>query len=55
MDTFAAWMKVCDWIAAIVTGGMMTDDFPDYDWRSSWEWGDHPAQAVRAAATREVS
>lgn len=51
MDTYAAWLKVCDWLTATVTGGMMTDDFPDYDWRGAFEWGDHPTFAVRGCVT----
>lgn len=49
MDTYAAWLKVCDWVTAFVTEGMMTDDFPDYDWRACWHWGDSPTQAVSGA------
>ncbi len=51
MDTFAAWVKVCDWVMAFVTEGMMTDDFPDFDWRAAFEWGDTPQAAVRGAIT----
>lgn len=43
------WLKLCDWIAALVTEGMMTDDFPDFDWHGAWVWGEHPSRAVGAA------
>lgn len=48
MDAYAAWLKVCDWLAAVATEGMMHDDFPDFDWLEAYEWGDHPAVAVKA-------
>lgn len=46
MDAFAAWVRVCDWLLAVCTEGMMHDDFPDYDWRACFDWGDPPANAV---------
>lgn len=49
MDAFAAWLKVCDWLVAFATGGMMTDDFPEYPWLECYEWGDHPVRAVQGA------
>jgi hypothetical protein len=52
MDAFAAWLKICDWLTAFVTEGMMTDDFPDYDWRSAFDWGDPPQVAVSGAVVR---
>lgn len=52
MDAFAAWVRVCDWVMAFATEGMMTDDFPDFDWRSAFEWGCTPYMAVRGAITR---
>lgn len=52
MGTFAAWIRVCDWLTAVCTEGMMTDDFPEYDWRGAWEWGDHPTRAVSGALFR---
>lgn len=27
----------------------MTDDFPDYDWRAAYDWGDTPVRAVMGA------
>lgn len=51
MDAYAAWLKICDWITAFVTEGMMTDDFPEYDWRAAYEWGDSPQRAVSGAVT----
>lgn len=52
MDAFAAWLRICDSVTAFVTEGMMTDDFPEYDWYSCFEYGDHPAQAVSGALFR---
>lgn len=49
---YAAWLRICDWLMALASEGMMTDDFPDYDWLGCWRWGDHPAQAVRGALER---
>jgi hypothetical protein len=49
MDAYTVWLRVCDWIAAYWTEGSMTDDFPEYDWRGAYEWGDDPVRAVRGA------
>lgn len=49
MDAYTGWLKMCDWVTAFVTEGMMTDDFPDYDWHASYSWGDTPLTAVRGA------
>jgi hypothetical protein len=52
MGTFAAWIRACDRLVAYATEGMMTDDFPMYDWRSCYEWGDTPEAAVLGVLTR---
>lgn len=52
MDAYAGWLKLCDWIAGFCTEGMMHDDFPEYDWHDSFDWGDSPAQAVSGALWR---
>lgn len=52
MDAYAAWLKICDWVTAMVTEGMMHDDFPEYDWYESFQWGDNPVRAVSGAVTR---
>lgn len=46
---YSSWLRICDTITAFVTEGMMTDDFPDYDWRECFEWGESPAAAVSGA------
>lgn len=55
MDAYATWLRICDWVTALVTEGMLTDDFPEYDWRACYEWGDSPARAVSGAVTRFLS
>ena len=52
MDAYAGWLKLCDWVLGFCAEGMMTDDFPDYDWAACFEWGDSPAQAVSGALYR---
>jgi hypothetical protein len=42
-------MAMCDRMTAMLTGGMMTDDFPDYDWRAAYAWGEDPGHAARNA------
>ena len=46
MDAYAVWLRMCDWLTAFETEGMMHDDFPDYDWRGCYTWGDTPFEAV---------
>lgn len=49
---YSSWLRICDTITAFATEGMMTDDFPDYDWRACFEWGDPPAAAVSGAVAQ---
>lgn len=52
MDAYAAWLRICDVLAALATEGCMTDDFPEYPWRAFFERGDDPVRAVRGAIVR---
>lgn len=46
--SYAMWLEKVDLLAAMMTGGLMSDDL-DFDWRDAWVWGEHPARAVSAA------
>jgi hypothetical protein len=49
---YGMWLDRCDKLLALLTEGQMTDDFPDYDWRSAWSWGEDPRRAVMAAVVQ---
>jgi hypothetical protein len=50
-----AWLRACDVLLAFATEGMMTDDFPDYDWFEAHAWGDPPEIAVQGAVERYLA